>query len=66
MANKRWSKKPSSPPPPTGHRATGDGISPKVKPVGYPGLPGKAQSGNRSGGTPKQGRAKFIVDSQGL
>ena len=66
MANKRWSKQPSGSRPPTGKGASGDGISPKVKPVGYPGVPGKTRPGGLPGPYKGGGRAKFIVDSEGV
>lgn len=37
------------------------------KAVGYPGVPGKTQPGNRSGGAPTTGYAgPFYIDKEGL
>lgn len=42
-------------------------LSMSVKPVGYPGLPGKAQSKSRAGGAPAEGYfGPFYVDKEGL
>jgi hypothetical protein len=54
--------------PPPLHRGTHEAKL-AVKKVGWPGLPGKSQPKNRSGGTKKTGAFNgggFHVDSEGL